>query len=254
MKSINSAVAQAFLPVLVFISAAFCAKAPSPEAVQRGRALFQPACGFCHGEDATGSRGPDLIRSALVGHDENGETIGPVIRSGRPDKGMPAFSYTDAQISDIAAFLQAQVLAALRSNHVPGDYPVEKLLTGNAVAGKAYFQGSGGCTGCHSPTGDLAGIASRYSPLDLQSRFLYPRGARSTVTVTLPDGKQISGRLLQDDEFTIALRDTSGWYHSWSAGAVKYTVVDPLKAHRDLLYKYSDADIHNLFAYLESLK
>ena len=254
MKSISAAVVQAFWPVLLFAFSAFAAKAPSPEAVQRGRALFQPACGFCHGEDATGSRGPDLIRSPLVGHDESGETIAPVIRSGRPDKGMPAFSYTDAQISDIAAFLQAQVLAALRSNHVPGDYPAEKLLTGNAAAGKAYFVGAGGCSGCHSTAGDLAGIANKYSPIDLQSRFLYPRGARSTVTVTLPDGKQISGRLLLEDEFTIALRDSSGWYHSFATGAVKYTVRDPLKAHRDLLYKYTDADIHNLFAYLESLK
>jgi len=252
MKKLKAA--QPFLCISLFVAPAVAANPPSPESVERGRALFQPACGFCHGADATGSRGPDLIRSALVGHDENGETIAPVIRNGRPDKGMPGSSYTDAQIADIAAFLHAQALAALRSNRVTGDYPLDKLLTGNAAAGKAYFEGAGGCSGCHSPTGDLAGIARKYAPIDLQSRFLYPRGARSTATVTLRGGRQISGTLLQQDEFTIALRDSSGWYHSWPVGRVTFEVKDPIKAHRDLLYKYSDADVHNIFAYLETLK
>src|SRR5690349_8543881 len=131
MKKLKAA--QPFLCISLFVAPAVAANPPSPESVERGRALFQPACGFCHGADATGSRGPDLIRSALVGHDENGETIAPVIRNGRPDKGMPGSSYTDAQIADIAAFLHAQALAALRSNRVTGDYPLDKLLTGNAA-------------------------------------------------------------------------------------------------------------------------
>ena len=231
------------------------AEAPSPLAVERGRKQFKASCGFCHGDDATGSRAPDLIRSPLLSHDVNGELIKPVIREGRPDKEMPAFpSLTDGQIADMVAFLHGQALAALHSASVPSDYPVEKLLTGHAPAGQAYFTGAGGCGGCHSPTGDLAGVGKKYSPLDLQSRFLYPGGSKSTVTVTLASGEKVMGTLLHRDEFTVSLRDASGWYKSWSLHAVKAEVHDPLEAHRQLLYKYTDAEVHNLFAYLESLK
>src|SRR5271169_6669558 len=138
-------------------AAVFCYAAdhPSKEAVDRGQKLFVQSCGFCHGNDATGSRAPDLVRAPSVNHDENGNAIGPIIRSGRPDKGMPGFPLSDAQIADIAAFLQSRVLAALHSSSVGGDYPLQKLLTGSAAAGKAFFEGAGGCTGCHSVTGDL---------------------------------------------------------------------------------------------------
>ncbi len=228
---------------------------PDPKAVARGRQLFQEACGFCHGDDATGARGPDLIRSTVVNHDENGNLIGPVIRNGREEKGMPAFPYSAEQISDISAFLQEQVQVALRSNRVPRDYPLEKLLTGDATKGKAYFFGAGHCDSCHSPTGDLAGIAKKYSPIDLEARFLYPSGrAPRTATVTVRTGEKVSGTLAHFDEFNVALRDSSGWYRSWPRDRVKVEVRDPLEKHRELLSQYTDADVHNLFAYLETLK
>jgi cytochrome c oxidase cbb3-type subunit 3 len=141
----------------VTLAAVTLAAAPDPKAVERGRKLFESACGFCHGNDATGSRGPDLVRSAAVNRDKDGETIGPVIRNGRIDKDMPAFQYSNAQISDIAAFLHDRTKAALNSASVPRDYPLAKLLTGNADAGKAYFFGAGHCDACHQSAGDLAG-------------------------------------------------------------------------------------------------
>src|SRR5277367_6443264 len=125
---------------------------PDP-AIERGHKQFEQACGFCHGPDATGARGPDLVRSPLVAHDVKGDLIGDVIRHGRPDKGMPAMPLTDAQVSDIAAFLHARASAALSSNGVPSEYPVEKLLTGDADSGKVFFNGAGGCNKCHSSTG-----------------------------------------------------------------------------------------------------
>ena len=84
--------------------------------------------------------------------------------------------------------------------------------------------------------------------------MLYPRGARSTITVTQPDGKTVSGTLAYRDEFTVALRDASGQYQSWPADAVKFTVSAPAEAHVDLMSKYSDADVHNLMAYLQTLR
>ena len=236
------------------LAVAAAAATPDPKAVERGRELFQQACGFCHGNDATGARGPDLVRSAMVNHDEAGSVIGPVIKNGREEKGMPAFAYTNGQISDLAAYLRAQTEAALRSNRVPRDYPVEKLLTGDPAKGKTYFFGAGHCDSCHSPTGDLAGVAKKHSPVDLEARFLYPRGARASVTVTLPSGEKISGALAHLDEFTVALTDSSGWYRSWTRAQAKVDVRDPLEKHRELLSQYTDADVHNLFAYLETLQ
>src|SRR5580693_5703003 len=148
------------LLILLLVTPLIAAE-PDPAAVKRGKDRFVSACGFCHGNDGTGSRAPDLVRSPILSHDTNGDRIGPIIRSGLPDDGMPAFPFTDPQIADIAAFLHAQALVALHSNRVPGDYPVEKLLTGNAESGKAYFNGAGGCVKCHSVTGDLKEIGRR---------------------------------------------------------------------------------------------
>ncbi len=240
--------------LLSFSYASAADQSSNKESIERGQKLFIQSCGFCHGNDATGSRAPDLIRSPAVNHDENGNTIGPIIRNGRPDKGMPGLPMSDAQIGDIASFLHAQVLAALNSSHVESDYPLQRLLTGNSADGEAFFRGAGGCTGCHSPTGDLAGIARKYKPIDLQQRLLYPGGSPSTVTVTLRSGKQFSGILAHADEFNVSLRDSSGWYRSWPRDQVEAKIDDPLEAHRKLLYRYSDSNIHDLFAYLETLK
>lgn len=231
--------------------------AEDPAAVQRGAALFKSSCGFCHGADATGGRGPDLVRSPILVHDDHGTLLEPVIRNGRPDKGMPSFAtMKDDQIADIVAFLHHQFSAARHSSHVPGDYPLAKLLTGNAQAGKAFFDGAGNCSSCHSVTKDLAGIAKKYSPIDLQQNMLYPqvKNLHKTAVVTLRDGTRFEGTVLHQDEFGIGIICQDGWYRSWPTEAVTIAVRDPLQTHRDLMSKYTEADVHNLFAYLETLK
>jgi cytochrome c oxidase cbb3-type subunit III len=223
-------------------------------ASERGRKQFEQSCAFCHGADATGARGPDLLRSPLVAHDLKGDQIGQVIRQGRPDKGMPAMSLADAEVLDIAAFLHARAAEAMSSSHVPKVYPLEKLLTGNAEAGRAFFEGAGGCNKCHSAAGDLAGIAGKHSPIDLEARMLYPNGKHATAVVTLPSGEQVKGEVKHADDFTIALIDASGWYRSFRRDRVKVELQDPLAAHRELLEKLTQADVHNVFAFLETLK
>jgi cytochrome c oxidase cbb3-type subunit 3 len=228
--------------------------AAQDSAIERGRKEFVGSCGFCHGADATGARGPDLVRSPLVAHDVKGDRIGEVVHQGRPDKGMPSMPLSDAQISDIAAYLHERIAEGLRSAEVPKAYPIEKLLTGNADAGQTFFNGAGGCSKCHSPTGDLAGVASKYSPIDLEARMLYPGGKHAIGIVTLPSGEQIKGPLKHIDDFQVGLRDASGWYHSFFRDQVKVEVQDPLAAHRELLNTLTQADVHNLFAYMETLK
>lgn len=228
------------------------------EGAERGRKAYLDSCAACHGEDATGGRGTDLIRSALVRHDKNGDLLGPIITEGRPDRGMPGFPLGATQVADIAAFLHAQIDLYDMHTRVPGGYPddipASRLRTGSVEAGKAYFYGAGGCSKCHSPTGDLAGIAKKYSAPDLQQRFLYPAGKPSTATVTLPSGKTFTGTLLLKDEFNVSIRDADGWYRSWPVRAVKVEVHDPLAEHFALAHKYTNADMHNLFTYLETLK
>lgn len=241
--------------------------APDQAAVQRGQQLFVANCAFCHGSNATGgATGPDLVRSVTVLHDQGtGKEIGPVILNGRPDKGMPKFSFNDAQIKDIAAFLLSRTQAA--ANRM--EYKIQNIVTGDPKAGEAFFNSH--CASCHSPTGDLAHIANKYEPVELQSRFLYPMThrygsspapppdprAQTTVTVTLPSGQTYSGTLDHLDDFSVALTDSSGTHYSWLLDAekeIKVQLRDPLEAHAQLLPKYTDADVHNVLAYLETLK
>jgi len=230
------------------------ADADGAAAAERGRKQFEQSCAFCHGADATGARGPDLMRSPLVAHDVKGEQIGQVIRQGRPDKGMPAMPLDDAQIQDVAAFLHARTAESIGSARVPKVYPIEKLLTGSAEAGKIFFSGTGGCDKCHSPSGDLAGIATKLSPMDLEARMLYPGGKHRTAVVTLRSGEQVKGSVEHADDFVIALRDENGWYRSFRRDSVKVELQDKLAAHQELLGKLTQADVHNLFAYLATLK
>ena len=226
-----------------------------PALVESGNSAFQQHCAFCHGRDAEGGEtGPDLTRSQLVTEDNGGDKIGPVVRNGRPDKGMPAFNLSDQDIRALVAFIHTQrAMAETRKGGRRGVDPSD-LQTGNVEAGKAYFNGAGGCAKCHSPSGDLTGIASRYQGLQLEERMLYPRNAKSKVTVTPPSGQTISGELAYQDEFTIGLKDQGGQYHSWPVKNVKFTIDAPVEAHVNLLGKYTDADIHNLMAYLQTLK
>lgn len=228
---------------------------PDAPAASAGGMLFKQTCGFCHGPDGRGASGPDLIRSSLVSHDNGGNLIGPVVHNGRPDKGMPAFQLTDAQVGEIADFLHAEAkLASSITQGKSADYPLSNLLVGNAQAGQAYFNGAGKCATCHSPTGDLAHIASKYKPINLQARIAYPSGSVPTVVVVEPSGKRYSGDQVYADEFRISLRDRSGWIRSWNRNTVKVKIDDPLAAHEALLSTYTDKNIHDLFAYLETLK
>ena len=233
-------------------------------AANRGRKVYAAECITCHGTHARGGdNGADLVRSEIVLHDRYGSTIGPFLRKGHPTQTTPAARLTDAQITDLSHTLHQEVYNTLRAA-----LEVQDLLTGNAAAGKAYFNGEGKCAACHSPTGDLAHIASRLEPVAIQQQFLFPgtaRGGRGrgaapmrtpvTVTVTPAGGTSITGTLVHLDDFNVALRDSSGEYRSFErTPALKVAKHDPAEAHHDLLDRYTDRNIHDMVAYLETLK
>jgi|SRR5689334_19377727 len=231
----------------------------SAEQIRAGEPLFSAQCGFCHGRDAAGGEtGPDLTRSALVAEDNRGDKIGSLLRVGRPDAGMPSFKLSDAEVNSIVAFVHSQMdkFATLGGGRRAVD-PAD-LATGNAADGQAYFNGAGGCAGCHSVTGDLAGIAARYEGLALLQRMLYPTGrpapALPKATFTLASGQTIVAPLAGEDEFSVTILDPLGARQTYKKDAVKVKIENPLSAHLDQLGKYSDSDMHNVYAYLATLK
>src|ERR1700751_606630 len=225
-------------------------------AAERGRKIFIPTWGFCHGNDAHGKSGPDLVRSTVVLHDNKVDTIGAVIRNGRPDRGMPAFSsLSPDEISDISEFMHSR--AADVSNRF--GYKIGNIVTGDPQKGAAFFKGEGHCDKCHSPSRDLAHVATKYEPVELQRRMLYPvpnlidvymgkavkPPAPTTVTVYVSSGEKVTGVLDHIDEFNVTLHDSTGWYRLFSRENVRVDVQDPRAAHEALLPKYTDDDMHN---------
>ncbi len=174
---------------------------------------------------------------------------------------MPPFTLGDADLAAIVAFIHDQKGKSDLQQGGRRGVDVSDLQTGDAKAGQTFFNGAGGCAKCHSPSGDLADVAVRLKGLELLQRMLYPSGRGDDgqsksikAAVTLPSGETVSGRVAYRDEFTIALKDTDGWYRSWRTSDVKFTIDDPLDAHAALLPKYTDADMHNLLAYLQTLQ
>ncbi len=244
-----------------------------PAAAERGKSIYVAECITCHGNKARGAnenvapnqRGSDLVRSITVLHDRYGDTIGPFLKKGHPTQsGRPSANFTVQQITDLSHFLHDKVNDTLRSS--PSSR-VQNVLTGDAKAGAAFFNGAGKCSTCHSPKGDLAGVGAKYDPATLQGRFLFPRtigfgrrggGAASKpdmVTVTPPSGPAVSGTLVHLDDFDVALRDASGEYHSWKrTPELKVEKHDPYAAHNELLDQYTDKNMHDLLAYLVTLK
>ena len=238
-----------------------------PAAVERGKALYGVNCTFCHGVDARGGDGggPNLVRSQSMLDDQRGELLLPIVQNGRVESGMPKFpSLSAPQVADIAAFLHS---IPVGSRTGPSNI---NIVVGDASAGEAYFRTR--CASCHSVQGDLKGIASKIvEPQLLQQTWLMPgsgggRGSTApppvilkpaTVTVTLPTGEKIEGILNRLDDFVVSLREADGTARAFALdlpNAPKVEVHDPLQPHKDLLKTYLDSDIHNVTAFMVTLK
>lgn len=263
-------------------SAAVRQSGEDPVAVARGQEAYASAgCISCHGATAKGTdTATDLVRSPLVEDDTKGELIGPVLSQPHPKSSGTKPNLTDQQISDIAAWLRVQVYGAAMRN----TYQYLNIVVGDPQKGEAFFNGPGKCNTCHSATGDLAGIGSKYPPPQLQglwisgganARFGRGRGLLTanggmladtsppeitpstiTITVTLEDGRKFTGVPVSYDDFHVAFRDMSGAYHSFDRRGEwpKVEVHNPLQPHWELLKHLTDDEMHNVTAYLVTLK
>jgi len=243
------------------------------DAAERGKSTYVAECVTCHGNKGRGGaeslppaqRGSDLVRSLVVLKDRYGASVGEFLKAGHPTQSnKPSSSITGPALTDLAHFLHLKVNETLRSG--PYSKPIN-VLTGDARAGEQYFNTTGGCKSCHSVTGDLAGVGTRYDPVTLQQKFLFPRtfsfgrgGGPAkppkpvTAQVTTAKGT-VSGTLLYLDDFNVSLRDANGELHSMArTPAVKVEKNDPYQAHIELLDKISDKNIHDVVAFLEKIK
>ena len=245
-----------------------------PELIQRGRGIFAGACGPCHGADARGGQlgGPNLLRSELALNDKAGELLYPIIKNGKPGTQMPPSPLPDPDIRAVIAFVHDLHSKIGGQGDPPKSEDVElDIVVGDARAGEAYFGAR--CATCHSASGDLKGIATRAGqPKNLQNLWVSggravargggaarPVGAPRTVTtatITLPSGESVKGTLLRLDDFLVTIGQADGSQRTFrrAGDTPKIEIADPLEGHRGLLGALTDADMHNVTAYLVTLK
>ena len=241
------------------------------ESAERGKKVWAAECINCHGTQARGTdTGPNVVRSLVVLRDRYGSELGPFLKKGHKlQSGASGTTLDDTQVRDLANFLRDRVNDSLRGSPL---FQAQNVLIGDAKAGAEFFNGAGKCATCHSATNPpLAGIGSRLEPIDIQQRFLFPgpggrggRGARGggppptsavKVTVTTASGETVTGPLVTMDDFNVTLRDASGSLRTIRrAPDVKVVKDDPLAAHHAMLDTITDKQIHDVVAYLETLK
>jgi mono/diheme cytochrome c family protein len=239
----------------------------------RGRAIWARDCIDCHGSQARGSeKGPNIIRTKTVNYDRSsptpGSVLGPFLKAGHPTmSGRASAGFTPDEIVGLAHFLRQRVNDTMRGSPL---FTVGDILVGDRAAGEAFFNGAGKCVSCHlSTTGSLAGIGTRVpAPVDIQQRMMFPgtaprgRGAGPganpnaiTVTITPESGPQIAGTLVEQSDFFVTVRLDDGTVRAVRrTPGTKVVITNPLQAHIDLLEVITDRQMHDLVAYLESLK
>jgi cytochrome c oxidase cbb3-type subunit 3 len=251
--------------------------AGDPAQIERGKALYGINCTSCHGADLRGGDmgGPNLLRSQVALSDKDGELIVPIIEGSRANSGMPAIPIKPEDAKAVAAYVRSIMATIGRQGMPPAiGKAAPTILVGDAAAGQTYFAAK--CASCHSATGDLQGLATRISdPKQLQNTWVSGGGGRRggggggrgpapgaadpravMATVTMPSGEKLEGRVVLIDDFLVSLRlaDDTVRTVSRNGEVPKVELHDPMKAHRDLLSVYTDKDMHDVTAYLVTLK
>lgn len=242
-----------------------------PVLIAHGKTLYVASCQNCHGADLRGNTqgGPSLLRSQVVLSDQDGELIQPIVQGARKNSGMPAINMTPTDIKATATFIHS-IVATEKGQGAPPGPGVEapSALVGDAAAGKVYFDAK--CAACHSPTGDLQAFASKYPDAKAaQNRWVSGGGGRGggrgggppdartvMVAVTLPSGENVQGALLLVDDFLVSLTQPDGMVRTFrrDGDTPKVEIKDPMQGHKTLLDSLTNRDMHDVTAYLETLK
>ena len=246
----------------------------SPEVLERGKTNYASLCSACHGADARGGQlgGVNLLRSALVLGDKEGELVLPIIKNGRPGTAMVPVPMSDENAKAVVAYIHSlQAEGSQQGGPPPGPPIVLNVVVGDAKAGSAYFAAN--CSTCHSTTGDLTGIASRVEDAKaLQNLWVsggrtsgmggrrhrangQPSAATPTVKVTLPD-EVVEGALARVDDFLVTVQLADGTTRSIrrDGDMPKVEIANPLARHDELLAGYTNKNVQDVTAFLATLK
>jgi cytochrome c oxidase cbb3-type subunit 3 len=250
------------LPCLGLVTAglAFPQQPPDPlttataDDIAAGKRVYDSQCALCHGMGGTGGRGPAFTVPKLQRASDGQELIGLVL-NGINGSGMPAFWFLgERPVFQVAAYVRS--LGAMTQGAPP---------PGNPEHGKVLFKANG-CGGCHVVEGDgsaygpeLTDIGARRSAAFLRESILDPGASVPEgfllVRATPRGGRVVTGVRLNEDSFTIQLRDAAGKFHSFRkqelADLQKDFGKSPMPAYRG---KLSDADLDDLIAWLASLR
>jgi cytochrome c oxidase cbb3-type subunit III len=241
----------------------------SQDVLARGKALYETNCAGCHAADLRGTpTGIPLLRSGIALSDQHGELVGKAVASHNPK-----INLVEVDSVAVAEYIHSVLATTGGQGSPPGRNPVGvqlNILVGDAKAGEAYF--AKGCANCHSVTGDLKGFATKYpDPRALQNAWVAGAaagnpfggrgggGAGNPVTVTMPDGKKLEGKLIRKDDFLVVLTLTDGTRKSIvrNGDVPKVEVKDPNEAHKKMVLALDDPEnknLHDVTAYLATLK
>jgi cytochrome c oxidase cbb3-type subunit 3 len=243
-----------------------------PVEIAHGKTLYDVDCQKCHGADLRGNLqgGTSLLRSGVVLSDQHGELIAPIIAGSLSASGMPGRNMPPADVRAIAEYLHSVVATEKTQGSPPAPgVAAPSALVGDAAAGKVYFDAH--CASCHSATGDLQGFATKYPDAKAaQNRWVSGGGSgrgrgaagagpdRRTVmvTVTPSSGEAVEGPLVQLDDFLVSLTMPDGSIRTFrrEGDVPKVEVKDPMQGHKTLLDTLKNKDMHDVTAYLETLK
>jgi len=241
----------------------------SQDLLARGKAVYETNCASCHAADLRGSAsGVSLLRSGPSLSDQHGEIIGAEVA-----KHNPKINLEQTDTAAVAEYIHSILATTGGQGSPPGRNPVGltlNVLVGDAKAGEAYFAKA--CANCHSVTGDLKGFAAKYpDPRSLQNAWVAGSGssnpfggrggggAGNPVTVTMPDGTKLQGKLVRKDDFLVVFTLPDGTRRAIArdGDVPKVDVKDPNEAHKRMVLALDDPEnknMHDVTAYLATLK
>jgi putative heme-binding domain-containing protein len=239
-------------------------EASSAEDLAAGRRLFESQCTRCHGREGAGGSGPSLQRARLRRAPDDPALLA-VVREGIRGTSMPgSWQLTDRQISQVAAYVRS--LGRLPARPIPGQ----------AGRGRALFEGRGGCAACHIVDGkggwqgpELSDVGLRRGPDHLRASILDPAADGPTrpvdyepgtyaaylaVRAVSSGGRRLEGRRVNEDSFTIQIRDAAGRLHSLRKSEVQLTKLPGRSLMPSYRGVFSGKELDDLVAYLASLR
>jgi putative heme-binding domain-containing protein len=252
------------LAILVLLS--FQCTAQNQAAPDAGEKLFLAHCAVCHGPKGDGGKGTNLAQPRLPRAPDD-EALARIITFGIPGTEMPLTRMTPEQLASVIAYVRLL-------GRMPGE-----TLTGDAQRGAALYRDKGNCTQCHAIHGrggtlgpELTGIGARRSPGYLRESLTDPEAAipdsfSSYKKVTLipdnflqirvvtADGRRFTGARVNEDTFSIQIRDTTGRIQSFLKEELRELHKDwgksPMPSYRDV---FSKTELEDVVAYLASLR